>query len=141
SAKDAISGVLGEPDEAEADVEPVEPTEEPAPVEVNVTEIPSIQEEQAEGRQDISIQELEQAAEAAQAAPLNAGPQAAQQGGVLVGPVREGPSNAEIIATIGLATIFAIGANQFINTPDTPRIVYPDDQEVYYENLPGNRTR
>ena len=155
SQKDAASGVLEEePVEAEAeadvpaeaDVEAEAPAEQPAPpVEVDVTEIPSIQDEEAENRQEVSIEEIEQAGEAAQSATLNEAPQPAaagqQQGGVLVGPVREGPSNAEIIATIGLATIFAIGANQFIDTPDTPRIVYPDDQQFYREQLPGNRTR
>jgi outer membrane protein OmpA-like peptidoglycan-associated protein len=162
SQKDAAAGLLDEeaPAEAEtpaepgADVQapadqpaeaPVEaPAEPAAPVQINVEEIPSIEEEQAESRQDISIQQIEDAAEAAATARLTEGPaqpQAAQQGGVLVGPVREGPSNAEIIATIGLATIFAIGANQFIDTPDTPRIVYPDDREYYYEDLTEGRTR
>ena len=125
--------------EAEAEV----PAEQPvAPVEINVEEIPSIEEEEAQSRQDLSIEEIEQAAEAT--ATLAEGPaqqQTTQQGGVLVGPVREGPSNAEIIATIGLATIFAIGANQFIETPDTPRIVYPDDREYYYEELTEGRSR
>lgn len=162
SEKDAASGVMddeqGDADaqvegeaEADADAEaeaeaqaeaPAEPA--PAPEQVNVTEIPSIDSEEGQDRQEVSIQQIEEAATASASAQLQEGSaqqQANQQGGVLVGPVREGPSNAEIIATIGLATIFAIGANQFIDTPDTPRIVYPDDQQYYVENLSEGRTR
>ncbi|AEQ52105.1 OmpA family protein [Pelagibacterium halotolerans] len=135
--------------EAEADVEaeaPAEEPAEPAPAAepVDVTEIPSIDMEEGQDRQEVSIQQIEEAASDSAAATLQEGAgqqQANQQGGVLVGPVREGPSNAEVIATIGLATIFAIGANQFIDTPDTPRIVYPDDQQYYVENLSEGRTR
>ncbi|MAN77447.1 MAG: flagellar motor protein MotB [Rhizobiales bacterium] len=170
SQKDAASGVMEEEQddaapqpegeagaeveaeaEAEAEVEAEaeaqgEPATEPAPApeQIDVTEIPSIETEEGQDRQEVSIQEIEEAASASSAATLqerSGQQQANQQGGVLVGPVREGPSNAEIIATIGLATIFAIGANQFINTPDTPRIVYPDDQQYYVENLSDGRTR
>jgi outer membrane protein OmpA-like peptidoglycan-associated protein len=158
SDKDAASGAMAEDDadadvqaegeaqaEADAEVQPETPAEPaPAPEQVDVTQIPSIETEEGEDRQEVSIQEIEEAASASSSAQLQQGSgqqQANQQGGVLVGPVREGPSNAEIIATIGLATIFAIGANQFINTPDTPRIVYPDDQQYYVENLSEGRTR
>tara|TARA_R100000365_G_C2742792_1_gene71459 strand:- start:789 stop:2480 length:1692 start_codon:yes stop_codon:yes gene_type:complete len=158
SDKDTASGVMddeqnqpaaeGEGEaEVEAEVEAQSETpQEPAPAAepLDVTEIPSIDTEEGQGRQEVSIQEVEEAESASASAQLQEGsgqPQANQQGGVLVGPVREGPSNAEVIATIGLATIFAIGANQFINTPDTPRIIYPDDQQYYVENLSDDRTR
>src|SRR5690606_4038838 len=80
SQKDAAAGLLEEeaPVEAETPAEPevdaqapadqpaeapVEaPAEPAAPVEINVEEIPSIDEEQAESRQDISIQQIEDAA-------------------------------------------------------------------------------
>jgi outer membrane protein OmpA-like peptidoglycan-associated protein/outer membrane biosynthesis protein TonB len=154
SDKDAASGVMVEEQdeaaveaegeanveaeaEAEASAEPA-----PAPEQVDVTQIPSIDEEEGQDRQEVSIQQIEDDEAASATATLQEGSaQTNQQGGVLVGPVREGPSNAEIIATIGLATIFAIGANQFINTPDTPRMVYPDDQRYYVENLSDGRTR
>jgi len=61
---------------------------------------------------------------------------------VLLGRVeRETPTNLEIITTIGLATIFAIGANQFIDSLDTPRLVEDNFQDYYVEDLPGGRTR
>lgn len=160
SDKDIASGVMddeqNQPEaegegEGEAEVQaeaqaqsetPQEPA--PAPEPINVTEIPSIDTEEGQARQEVSIQEIEEAESASASAQLQEGAgqqQTNQQGGVLVGPVREGPSNAEVIATIGLATIFAIGANQFINTPDTPRIIYPDDQRYYVEDLSDGRTR
>ncbi len=61
---------------------------------------------------------------------------------VLIGRVeRETPTNLEIITTIGLATVFAIGANQFIDSLDTPRLVEDNFQDYYVEDLPGGRTR
>lgn len=65
---------------------------------------------------------------------------ATQQGAELVGPV-ETPTNMEMITTIGLATVFAIGANYFINSLDTPRIVEDNYRDYWIEDLPGNRTR
>lgn len=149
SAKDTAAGFMADEDQVEGEGEPEAQAETPAepapaPEQVDVNEIPSIDTEEGQDRQEVSIQEIEEAATASSAATLQQGAgqrQGNQQGGVLVGPVREGPSNAEIIATIGLATIFAIGANQFIDTPDTPRIVYPDDQQYYVENLSEGRTR
>lgn len=60
----------------------------------------------------------------------------------LVGPVQQRPSNVEIITTIGLATVFAIGANYFIDSLDTPRLVENNNYRDYWiEDLPGGRTR
>lgn len=68
-------------------------------------------------------------------------PTTAQQDPVLVGRV-ERPSNVDIITTIGLATVFAIGANMFIDSLDTPRLVEGNNYRDYWiEDLPGGRTR
>src|SRR5690606_10063959 len=106
SQKDAAAGI-DEPADVNEDVEEGEadvqaPAEQaPAPAEIDVTEIPSIEAEEGQDRQEVPIEQIEQAAEQAATATLSqpAGPAqapAARQGGVLVGPVREGPSNAEI---------------------------------------------
>ncbi|WP_127142617.1 OmpA family protein [Pelagibacterium montanilacus] len=69
-------------------------------------------------------------------------PRRREDGSVLVGPVEsEQLSNAQIITTIGAAAVLAIGANYFIQSQDSERIVYEDDSDYWVEDLPGGRTR
>lgn len=121
--------------EAEADVE-AETT--PAPVEETAQTAPPVSD--AEAQPDVDVEQIEaitaEEGTRRETAPLTA----EQQGAELVGPV-ERPSNMELITTIGLATVFAIGANYFIDSLDTPRIIEDNYRDYWVEDLPGGRTR
>lgn len=113
--------------QAQTTEEPVDVSEPPASdaeaqPEINPEEIPEITAEEGT-RRDVAPPTAEQ-----------------QQAPELLGRV-ETPSNMELITTIGLATVFAIGANYFINSLDTPRIIEDNYSDYWIEDLPRGRTR
>jgi outer membrane protein OmpA-like peptidoglycan-associated protein len=73
--------------------------------------------------------------------PLVIEPVTAEQGERLqVLPAPEPTKDVDIVKVIDNRTIINIGAQIFINSPDTPRLVEEDD-EVIIERLPRGRTR